>query len=144
MKHSPLSIAAIVVCSVLLFVLSACQDMFKGMGEMMVLQQKLAQEFSTQDIGVNLSNGTHLSVSFHGSQFAELPESEQEVKAREIALFVRDHFEGFQKLSSIAVAFIQQNRYGPVSVTKTRGVFSFKPSELEAASPHAQTERRKI
>jgi hypothetical protein len=144
MKHSPSSIAAIVVCSAVIFVLSACQDMFKGMGEMMVLQQKLAQEFNTQNIGVNLSNGTHLSVSFHNSQLAELPESDQELKAREIALFVRDHYEGYKKLSSISVVFIQQNQYGPVSVTKNQGVFSFKPPELEAELPGGQTEQRKI
>jgi hypothetical protein len=144
LKHRMFRIPAIMVCSVVIFAFPACQDMFKGMGEMMVLQQKLAQEFNTQDIGVNLSNGTHLSVTCHSSQFAELPESEQALKAREIALFVRDHYEGYGKLSTISVAFVQKNQYGPVSVTKTQGVFSFKPSDLEAGLPRVQTEQREI
>ena len=144
MKHPKFNIRAIMLCLVIILALPACQDMFKGMGEMMVLQQKLTQEFNTQNIGVNLSNGTHLSLTFHNSEFAELPESEQGFKAREIALFVRDHYEGFGKLSSVSVVFIQQNQYGPVSVKKTQGVFSFKPSELEAGLPRVQAEQRKI
>jgi len=144
MKHPGSVISAIMLCVVVTFAFPACQDMFKGMGEMMVLQQKLAQEFNTQNIGVKLSNGTHLSVTFQGSQFAELPESEQALKAREIALFVRDHYEGSGKLSTISVIFAERNQYGAVSVTKTQGVFSFKPSELKAGFPRAQAEQRAI
>ena len=144
MKHSKFRTFAIMLCSAIVLALPACQDLFKGMGEMMVLQQKLAQEFNTQNISVNLSNGKHLSLTFHNTLFAELPESEQAFKAREIALFVQDHYEGYGKLSSVSVAFIQQNQYGPVSVTKSQGVFSFEPSELEAGLPRVQSEKRKI
>ena len=144
MKVRQFSILAIMLCQAVILTLPACQDMFKGMGEMMVLQQKLAQEFNTKSIDVNLKNGTHLNVTFHDALFAELPESEQAFKAREIALFVRDHYEGYGKLSSVSVAFIQQNQYGPVSVTRNRGVFSFAPSELEAGFPRVKAEKRAI
>ena len=144
MKQSRFRILAIMLCSVIVLALPACQDVFKGMGEMMVLQQKLAQAFNTQNISVNLSNGKHLNLTFHKALFAELSESEQAFKAREIALFVRDHYEGYRKLSSVSVAFIQENQYGPVSVTRTQGVFSFEPSELEAGLPRVQSEQRKI
>ena len=123
--------------SLVIFAFVACQDMFKGMGEMMVLQQKLAKKFNTQNVGIKITNGAHLGVSFQNSQIAKLPKFEQELKARQIALFVRDHYERWRNLSTISVVFIQQNRYGPVSVTKTQAAFSFKPSELGARLPQA-------
>lgn len=128
---------SVVVWAILMLSLSACQDMFKGMGEMMALQQKLAKEFNTQNVGIKITNGTHLGVTFQNSQIANLPKSEQESKARQIALFVRDNYEPWKNLSTISVLFIQQNRYGPVSVTKTQAAFSFKPSELGSGLPQA-------
>ena len=126
-----------IVLSLVIFSFLACQDMFKGMGEMMVLQQKLAKEFSTQNVGIKITNGAHLDVTFQNSQIAKLPKFEQESKARQIALFVRDNYERWRNLSTISVVFIQQNRYGPLSVTKTQAAFSFKPSELGARLPQA-------
>jgi hypothetical protein len=128
---------SIVVCTILMLSLSACQDMFKGMGKMMALQQKLAKEFNTQNVGIKITNGTHLGVTFQNSEIANLPKFEQESKARQIALFVRDNYEPWKNLSTISVLFIQQSRYGPVSVTKTQAAFSFKPSELGSGLPQA-------
>lgn len=128
---------SIVVWAILMLSLSACQDMFKGMGEMMALQQKLAQEFGTQNVGIKITNNTHLGVTFQNSEIANLPKFEQESKARQIALFVRDNYEPWKNLSTISVVFIQQNRYGPVSVRKTQAAFSFKPSELGSGLPQA-------
>lgn len=128
---------SIVVWAILMLSLAACQDMFKGMGEMMALQQKLSQEFGTQNVGIKITNGTHLGVTFQNSEIANLPKFEQESKARQIALFVRDNYEPWKNLSKISVLFIQQNRYGPVSVTKTQAAFSFKPSELGSGLPQA-------
>jgi hypothetical protein len=135
LNHGICTIRTITVSSLVLFSLIACQDMFKGMGEMMVLQQKLAKEFDTQKVGVKITNSAHLSVTFQNSQIAELPKFEQELKARQIALFVRDHYERWRNLFRISVVFIQQNRYGPVSVSKTQAAFSFKPSELGSGLP---------
>ena len=137
LNHCALTIPTIVVWAILMLSIGGCQDMFKGMGEMMALQQKLAQEFNTQNIGIKISNGTHLAVTFQNSPFSELANVEQKAKARQVAIFVRDHYVGYGKLSMISVAFIQQNRYGPVSVTKTQAAFSFKPSELGAGLPQA-------
>jgi hypothetical protein len=128
---------SLVVWAILMLSLSACQDMFKGMGEMMALQQKLAKEFNTQNVGIKITNGTHLGVTFQNSEIAKLPKFEQESKARQIALFVRDNYEPWKNLSTISVLFIQQDRYGPVSVTKTQAAFSFKPSELGWELPQA-------
>ena len=128
---------SIVVWAILMLSLAACQDMFKGMGEMMALQQKLVKEFGTQNVGIKITNGTHLGVTFQNSEIANLPKFEQESKARQIALFVRDNYEPWKNLSKISVLFIQQNRYGPVSVTKTQAAFSFKPSELGSDLPQA-------
>ena len=128
---------SIVVWAILVLTLPACQGMFKEMGEMMALQQKLAKEFNTENIGIKITNGTHLGVTFQNSQIAKLPKFEQESKARQVALFVGDHYDGWRKLSTISVVFIQQDRYGPVSVTKTQATFSFKPSELGSRLPQA-------
>ena len=137
MNHYVFTIRTIVVWSILMLSISGCQDMFKGMGEMMALQQKLAQEFNTQNIGINISNGTHLAVTFQNSPIAELAKVEQESKARQVAIFVRDHYGGYGKLSTVSVAFIQHKQYGPLSVTKTQAAFSFKKSELGSGLPQA-------
>lgn len=63
---------SLVVWAILMLSLSACQDMFKGMGEMMALQQKLAKEFNTQNVGIKITNGTHLGVTFQNSEIAKL------------------------------------------------------------------------
>jgi len=137
MNHYVFTIRTIVVWSILMLSISGCQDMFKGMGEMMALQQKLAQEFNTQNIGINISNGTHLAVTFQNSPIAELAKVEQESKARQVAIFVRDHYGGYGNLSTVSVAFIQHKQYGPLSVTKTQAAFSFKKSELGSGLPQA-------
>lgn len=137
LNHRIFNIPALIVWSVVMLSLIACQDMFKGMKEMVVLQQKLAEEFNTQNIGIKITNRTHLGVTFRNSQIEKLPKSEQESKARQIALFIRDNYGGSRNLSTISVVFIEQNRYGPVSVKKTQGAFSFKTSELGSRLPQA-------
>ena len=129
------TVSALIVWSVVMLSLLACQDMFTGMKEMEALQQKLAEEFNTQNIGIKITNRTHLGVTFRNSQIEKLPKSEQESKARQIAVFIRDNYGGYRNLSTISVVFIEQNRYGPVSVTKPQGAFSFKTSELGLKLP---------
>ena len=135
LNNHTLTIPTVIVWSVVMLSLLACQDMFKGMGEMMALQQELAEEFNTQKIGIKITNGTHLAVTFQNSPIAELTKVEQKSKARQVALFVRDHYDGYGKLSAVSVAFIQHKQYGPLSLTKTQAAFSFKKSELGSGTP---------
>jgi hypothetical protein len=137
LNHYVLPIPTIIIWLLLMLSLFACQDMFKGMGEMMALQQKLAQEFNTQNIAIKITNGTHLVVTFQDSPIADLAKVEQKAQARQVAMFVRDHYGGYGKLSIVSVAFIQHNQYGPLSVTKTQAAFSFKKSELGSGLPQA-------
>jgi hypothetical protein len=137
LNHYVLPIPTIIIWLLLMLSLFACQDMFKGMGEMMALQQKLAQEFNTQNIAIKITNGTHLVVTFQNSPIADLAKVEQKAQARQVAMFVRDHYGGYGKLSIVSVAFIQHNQYGPLSVTKTQAAFSFKKSELGSGLPQA-------
>jgi len=137
LNNHTLTIPTVIVWLVVMLSLLACQDMFKGMGEMMALQQELAEEFNTQNIGIKITNGTHLAVTFQNSPIAELTKVEQKSKARQVALFVRDHYDGYGKLSAVSVAFIQHKQYGPLSLTKTQAAFSFKKSELGSGTPQA-------
>jgi hypothetical protein len=111
--------------------------MLQSMGETMALQQRLAEEFNTENIGLKVTNNSHLALTFQNSPMANLPESEQALKAREVALYVRDHYDGYNSLSTISVLFIQHNRYGPLKVTKTQAAFSFQTSELGSKTPQA-------
>jgi len=137
LNNHTLTIPTVIVWSVVMLSLLACQDMFKGMGEMMALQQELAEEFNTQKIGIKITNGTHLAVTFQNSPIAELTKVEQKSKARQVALFVWDHYDGYGNISTVSVTFIQHNQYGPLSVTKTQAAFSFKKSELGLDTPQA-------
>ena len=137
LNQQAFTIPTIVVWAILMLSVGGCQDMFKGMGEMMALQQKLAQEFNTQNIGIKISNGTHLAVTFQNSPISELANVEQKAKARQVAIFVRDHYGGYGKLSTVSVALNKKKKYGPLSVTKTQAAFSFKKSELGSGLPQA-------
>lgn len=131
------TISTIMVLALVILSLLSCQEMFKGMGEMMALQQKLAEEFNSENIGIKITNGTHLAVTFQNSPMSKLTKVEQKSEARQVALFVRDHYGGYGKLSTISVTFIQHKQYGPLSVTKTQAAFSFKKSELGSGTPQA-------
>ena len=104
---------------------------------MIAFQQKLADEFNAENIGIKITNGTHLAVTFQNSPISKLTKVEQKSEARQVALFVRDHYGGYGKLFTISVTFIQHKQYGPLSVTKTQAAFSFKKSELGSGTPQA-------
>ena len=137
MNYRIFTITKIMVWALLILSLLACQEMFKGMGEMIAFQQKLAEEFNAENIGIKITNGTHLAVTFQNSPMSKLTKAEQKSEARQVALFVRDHYGGYGKLSTISVTFIQHQQYGPLSVTKTQAAFSFKKSELGSGRPQA-------
>ena len=67
------TIPILIVCLLLSISSLGCQEMFKEMGEMMALQQELAKEFNTQNIGIKISNNTHLALTFQNSPMANLP-----------------------------------------------------------------------
>ncbi|MCD4818411.1 MAG: hypothetical protein K8S23_06945, partial [Candidatus Cloacimonetes bacterium] len=135
MNNNAVTFSAILTIYIFMFFLSGCQDMFNNMGEILALQKKLSKEFKTANFSINLSNGGYLTISIVNSPIAELEKIKQKSYAHEIAIFVRDNYAGYEKLSIVSVAFIQHKQFGPVSSKKTKSVFTFMKSELNPNEP---------
>ncbi|HEU5170612.1 MAG TPA: hypothetical protein VFU46_08735 [Gemmatimonadales bacterium] len=105
---------------------AACE----GMKGLLALQQGLAAEFDTRAVAVNVVNGTSLIVTFTNSRLGELETTEQAAACRRVAEYVRDHYPGYDRLDVISVAFADQRRVGPVSMTKSRMPCSLRTSDL--------------
>lgn len=100
---------------------------FKAMVDM---QQKLAQTYSCQNVGVQIMNGDTLNISLVNSEFNDLPSSQQTDKARDVAQFVKDNYKGQAKIVRIVITFAKNTRVGPVNTNLTFS-YPFDVSELE-------------
>jgi hypothetical protein len=106
--------------------------MVEEMSGLAALQSELVEEYGTQSIKVSVENHNHLTVTFMNSELDDLPKSTRSEKAREIALFIRDHYRGYDKLSEIDVVFARGGRRGPVTYTRSQAPFTFKRSDLDS------------
>ena len=121
-----LSIAAAVT-------LAGCEGM-QALGR---LQDGLGTEFRPADVNVNLYNGRVLTVTFWNSPFADLPNEQRLAVCRHAAEYVRDHYEGYERLESVGIAFATTQAAGPISMTHSETPCSFSRSDLR--KPVAQT-----
>jgi hypothetical protein len=100
------------------------------MGAMLDLRQKMLQEYSCEDVGIQIMNGSSLNVSLINSEFNDLPNSEQADSAIEVAQFVKDNYTGKAALTRIVIIFVKNNRVGPLNTNQTIS-FPFGLSELQ-------------
>lgn len=94
------------------------------------LQHGLVARFNEPRISINLNNHEYLSVAFVNSKLAELPDVERATLAKEVALFVRDHYNGYTSLTRITVGFRQEMKVGIVSYNATKFPYTFSTAEL--------------
>ncbi len=102
----------------------------RKMRGLMGLQEKLAKRFKEETINVKIANGELLTVTFENSRLATLPALERQAKAREIAEFIRDAYEGYGDLTTIVVTFTHVGRLGPVTVGSMVSTYTFPTADL--------------
>jgi hypothetical protein len=107
----------------------ACMDM----RDELELQRALAAEFGTPETGINLANGTVLTVTLQNSPLADASGEDRRQICRRVAEYVRDHYRGYAALRTVQVTFASQRRAGPVAITSTDPPCAFSTSDLGAA-----------
>ena len=85
---------------------------------LVTLQRRLAAEYHTNAISVNINNAVHLTVTFANSPMGQLPEDEREGAARGVATFVLGHYPRADTLRTITVAFSSRTSAGPLTITR--------------------------
>ena len=97
-----------------------------------LLQRGLREEFNHEGIGVGLTDGLILSVTFVDGPWAEASCEDQARLAFQVAEYVRDHYLDFDSLWTVSIAYGQRQSAEPSRVTSTHLPFRFARTSLEA------------
>jgi hypothetical protein len=124
----------------LLVVLASCdraREMGGTMGDLLKVRNDLAKALGQNNIGINLTNGTFLSVRVVNSPLNELPAIEKRAKAREIAQLAYGSYSSRSTLQAVNVNFgVHRSYLGIFNYDSSAGAFRFQASELaDAPSP---------
>jgi len=105
---------------------TGCRDI----ADLMRLSAGLNKDFGQTK--VNLTNGTHLSVTLTNPSPAAVSNEQQ--TARRVAEYVRDHYPKYGALEDVTVVLETHRQYGPVGYTRGTGSYTFARADLK--SPH--------
>ncbi|HEV7684817.1 MAG TPA: hypothetical protein VGO68_22090 [Pyrinomonadaceae bacterium] len=126
MYSSSRSASLISVVLLCLLLLAGCGKLTKSLGELSQLQTDVAKEFKEKDVGVNLSNGTSLSITFVNSLLNSQEAEQRAIRARRTAQFVTKHYPSIANIEAIWIIFIRvQTRFVIVNYTESVGYFGF-------------------
>jgi hypothetical protein len=97
--------------------------------EMAKLQQDIITAFPADSVQIGINNNQSLTVTFVNSTVNKLSGAEQKEKAKEIALFAKNHFSNLGGIETIVVSIVQQNGAFGFTMNFTNN-YVFKLSEL--------------
>jgi hypothetical protein len=97
--------------------------------DLVQLSSGLKKDFG--QASVNLTNGSHLTVTFTNPPPAAASSEAQ--TARRVAEYVRDHYRKYGALEDVTVAFETHRQYGPVGYTRGNGSYTFTRADLGAS-----------
>jgi len=97
-----------------------------------LLQRGLREEFHHDAIGVSLTDGLILTVTFVDGPWAEASCEAQARLAFQAAEYVRDHYLDFDSLLTVSIAFGRRESTESSRVTSTHLPFRFARTSLEA------------
>ena len=133
---SPMRASRLLLAAAALSLLAGC-DAFKAvrdaMKDILELQQGISTTFGEPATAINISNDK-LIVTFVNSRSATLPEDRRAEIARGVALYVREHYRGYGKLSAVQVGFTSKHSVGVVTTNETNHWYTFRTAELEGQS----------
>lgn len=129
-------------------VVSNCQKVVKSFAEISKLREAIVKEYGEKDVGVNLNNGTTLTITFINSPLNAKTQRERAERAMETAIFVTQHYPSIAQINEIWVGFIKQETHFVVMhYTESLGFIAFdnnarplrEPKELRESTNRAAT-----
>jgi hypothetical protein len=119
---------ASLVSTILLSCLLAtgCREAVKSLGELSKLQSDIIKEYKEDDVRVNLTNNTSLTVTFVNSALNSQESEQRQQRAARTASFVITHYPSVGKLQEIwVVLMLVKTRFVVVNYSETVGYFGF-------------------
>jgi hypothetical protein len=113
------------VLSFAALLITGCGKQIAKFADVAALQRELVKKHGEQ-LAVNLMNDEVLTVTFINSRLNSDTDQARLARARETALFVRDHYPSAQELEEIRVVFMrQETRYVVLTWAESIDYFSF-------------------
>ena len=104
----------------------------EGLKDLSTVYTALDEHFH-EPMNVNLNNGSHLVITLVNAPERELDDTGREAYARDIAAFAKSRWPHRGTLEDVTVAYSSQSRTGPLTVTRSNGVYRWKIAELPDA-----------
>lgn len=101
-----------------------------AMQEMAELQPLILEEYPAEGLEVQIQNGNTLVIRLINSEANDFSQREQQERAREIALFARNHFGAMEGISAIQVTFVRHREVLGLFTTQEWS-YTFEVSELQ-------------
>jgi hypothetical protein len=113
------------VCAFAALLITGCGKQIAQLADVAALQRELVKKHA-EEVAVNLMNDEVLTVTFINSRLNSDTNEARLARARETALFVRDHYPSAQGLEEIRVVFMrQETRYVVLTWAESIDYFSF-------------------
>lgn len=109
---------------------TACADL----RALAALQSGVSREFKEPEVAVNLNGRVHLTVYLYNSSRASLAPSDQATFAREVADFVRAHYQGYGQLQTVHINLATRTRAGPVTTTRSGFPYVYSTRFLDSVN----------
>jgi hypothetical protein len=97
------------------------------------LQQEVRAQFPAESVSINITNGKILTVSLINPSDLDASASGQKEQARQVALYVKAHFQEIQKIESIRITFVKQKSISFFSASQSF-TYIFTKDELGSGS----------
>ena len=132
-SHSQL--ALIFLLSFCLLMNLGCKKAVESFSELYALRAELIRQYKEQDINVVIQNANVLGITFVNSSFNKLGDLEREIKAHEIALFVKDRLRPVNTIDTIWVAFVVSSSFVVFHFSNNISTHVFETKDLKPADP---------
>jgi hypothetical protein len=90
---------------------SGCGKFAQDLGEVTRLRAGLIKELHERDVGVNLGNGTVLTISFVNSPWNDKTSEERSQRAEQTIAFVKGHYASISRMREIWVVFLRAHTH---------------------------------
>lgn len=126
-----LTIRRLLIVVLVALLLNSCSpENRKALGDLEQLREQLIKEYKQKDPSLSLLNFNVLKISFINSAFNELGVQQQSEKARQIALFAKEHYSSINRVDEIWVSFVVYRNYIVFHYTDSLATYRFSKSEL--------------
>jgi hypothetical protein len=109
-------------------VTSGCE----GLKDLSTVYTALGEHFH-EPMNVNINNGSHLIITLVNAPESALDDAGREAYARDIAAFAKSRWPHPGALDDITVAYSSQSSTGPLTVTRSNGVYRWTVAQLPDA-----------